>query len=146
MTRGNAKVAEFIRLESPGDRLRFVCRRVQKCCEGGASVAVRLGSQEETERLDDMLWTFQDISFIPHVRFCDSQKPVIEPVVIYCAREPIDEADVLVEAAGGEPGDHFRPFCHLFDFAEVYDESLKEASRRRYKAYQQAGYSMRYIK
>ena len=67
-------------------------------------------------------------------------------MIIYCADEPPGGADVLIEAAGGEPSDEFRQFNHVFDFAELYDESLRETSRRRYKAYQEAGYRMRYIK
>ena len=146
MTKQDAKVAEFIQLGSPGDKLRLVCGRAQKCCEDGATVAVRVASQEEAEQLDGMMWTFRDISFIPHVRFGEAQQPVIEPVMIYAGEEPVGEADVLIEAGGGEPRDHSQQFDHVFDFAEVYDEALKEASRRRYTAYQQAGYRMRYIK
>jgi DNA polymerase-3 subunit chi len=146
MAETEEKVAEFIRLESAEDRLRVVCKRVQMCYEDGTSVAVRVASREEAEQLDGMMWTFQDISFIPHVRSGEAEQPVLEPVIIYSVGEPVGGADVLIEAAEGEPGDHFRQFDHVFDFAEVYDEALKEASRRRYKAYQQAGYRMRYIR
>ena len=146
MAETDEKVAEFIRLESAEDRLRLVCRRAQMCYKDGASVAVRVASGEDAEQLDKMMWTFQDISFIPHVRSGEAEQPVLEPVIIYSAGEAVGEADVLIEAAEGEPGDHFRQFAHVFDFAEVYDEALKEASRRRYKAYQQAGYRMRYIR
>lgn len=145
MAEKNANVAEFLKLESPQDKLRTVCSRAQKCYERGETVAVRLASEQEAERLDGMLWTFHDICFIPHVRFAEAEEPVIEPVIIYCPQDPVGEADVLIEAAGGEAGEHFRNFDHIFDFAEVHDESAREASRRRYKAYQEAGCRMRYI-
>ena len=135
-----------MQLSSPEDKLRLVCGHVDRCWRDGAAVAVRVASQDEAEQLDRMMWTFRDISFIPHVRLSEAQEPLIEQVIIYAAGEAVGEADVLIEAAGGEPGEHFQTFDRLLDFAEVYDDALKEASRRRYKAYQQAGYRMRYIK
>ena len=124
----------------------MVCSCVEKCYERGASVAVRMAGRDEAEELDRAMWTFHDISFIPHVLAAEAEEPVLEAVIIYCAGEPPGQADMLVEAAAGEPGDHFQQFDHVFDFADVYDESLREAGRRRYKAYQQAGYRMRYIR
>ena len=141
----NAKVAEFVRLESPEARLPAICERTRRCCERGLTVAVRLATRGEAGRLDEQMWTFQEAAFIPHVLLGEAEEPVIEPVVIYCEDQPLGEADVLIHAAGGEPGDWFRPFNHVIDFAELYDEALREAGRRRYAAYKDAGYRMRYI-
>ncbi len=146
MAGNEQKIAEFIRVSSPEERLSLVCRWAHRCYEGGQTVAVHLATEQDAQRLDDVLWTFSEQSFIPHVRFGEAAEPVIEPVIIYCADEPIGEADVLIEAAGGGPDERFRQFAHLFDFAELYDEALTEASRRRYAAYKEAGYRMRYIK
>ena len=88
----------------------------------------------------------EDRAFIPHVRTAQAKAPVIEPVLIHCGDEPLAESDVLVEAAGGAPDGRALRFEHVFDFAEVYDEDLRQLSRERYKACQEAGYRMRFIK
>ncbi len=145
MIQESQKLAEFIKLDSPEEKLRLVCLWTQKCYERGETAAVHLAGREEAERLDGKLWTFEDRAFIPHVRFEQAEEPVVEPVVIYCEEEPLGEAEVLIEAAGGEPSERFRGFDHVFDFAETYDEHLRELSRRRYTACREAGYRMRFI-
>jgi len=140
------RIAEFIHLPSPEDKLRAVCQRVKRCYERGQTVAVHVADRDEAERLDDLMWTFEDGAFIPHVVCSEAEQPAIEPVVIYWGDEPLGEAQVLVEAAGGEPTGRFEQFDHVVDFAETYDEALRELSRCRYKACQEAGYRMRYVR
>ena len=146
MTAEARKVAEFVKLETAGEKLRLICSRVLKCYQGGRTVAVHVATRQEAEELDDMLWTFSDTAFIAHVQHSQIEEPVLEPVVICCGSEPIGEADVLVEASGGPAEDGFTRFEHVCDFAELYDDELREASRRRFAAYKDAGYRMRYIK
>ena len=139
------KIAEFIKLHSPDQKPVLICQWVQKCYEEGRTVAVHVASAGEAAALDKQLWTFSDQTFIPHVLASKAQEPVIEPVTICCGDEPSGQADVLIEAAGGAPGDRFRQFDHVFDFAEVFDDALREQGRARYKACQEAGYKMRFI-
>jgi len=146
MSEQGQKVAEFIGLPSPEDRLPLVCLWAKRCCEDGRTVAVHVGDPGEAERLDEMMWTFEDRAFVPHVRAAHADPPVIEPVLIHCGDEPLAEADVLIEAAGGAPNERALRFAHVYDFAEVYDENLRLLSRERYKACQDAGYHMRFIK
>ena len=146
MSEQEQKVAEFISLPSPEDRLSLVCRWAKKCCEDGRTVAVHVADPEQAQQLDEMMWTFEDRAFIPHVRAAEAKAPVIEPVLIHCSDEPLAEADVLIEAAGGAPDGRALRFEHVFDFAEAYDEDLRRLSRERYKACQEAGYRMRFIK
>ena len=146
MSEQGQRVAEFISLPSPQDRLPLVCRWAKKCCEDGRTVAVHVGDTQQAEQLDEMMWTFEDRAFIPHVRAAAAKAPVIEPVLIHCGDEPLEEADVLIEAAGGAPDERALRFAHVLDFAEVYDEDLRQLSRQRYKACREAGYRMRFVK
>ena len=139
------RIAEFVNLRSPEQKLRLVCQCVKRCYERGETVVVHVAYPADAERLDAMLWTFEDGTFIPHARLAEAQQPVIEPVVICCGEEPVSGADAFVEAGGGEPSRRFEGFSHAFDFAETYDAQLRELSRRRYKACQDAGYRMRFI-
>ena len=140
------KVAQFINLSSPEDRLPKVCERALRFYERGLTVAVRVASRGEAEHLDDLMWTFKDRCFIPHALASEAEEPVLEAVLIYCEAEEPGGAEALIHAAGGEPDEAITRFPHVLDFAEVYDDELREAGRRRYSACREAGYRMRYIK
>jgi DNA polymerase-3 subunit chi len=139
-------VAEFIEVTDPADRVREVCRRAAACYEQGLTVAVYCPDPDTAAEIDSVLWTFRQDAFVPHVRQELAEEPAIEPVVIFGAEPGEPDADVLVVVAGAETPDWFGRFPHVYDLAEVYDESLREASRTRYSAYQKAGYRMRFIR
>lgn len=144
-TQNQGPVAEFIALQAPQERLLLVCQWTLHCYRKGRTVAVRVAEEREARRLDKLLWTFADMSFLPHAVARSASEPVLEPVLIYCVGEEVGEADVLFEAAGGEPLESFERFPRIYDFAEVYDEELRSISRRRYSAYNDAGYRMRFV-
>ncbi len=139
------RIAEFINLRSPEDKLRLACQCVKRCYERGQTVTVHVADAADAERLDALLWTFEDGAFIPHIRLAEAHQPMIEPVVICCGEETLVEAEALVEAAGAEPSRRPEGFSHVIDFAETYEPRLRELSRRRYKALQEAGYRMRFV-
>ncbi|MDP6438887.1 MAG: DNA polymerase III subunit chi [Candidatus Brocadiia bacterium] len=146
MPEAGQKVAQFISLDSPEGKLPMVCERALHSYEQGRTVAVRVASRPEAERLDDLMWTFKDRSFIPHALAAEAEEPVLEAVLIYCEGEEPGEANVLIHAAGGEPDEALTRFPRVLDFAEVYDDELREAGRRRFAACREAGYRMRYVK
>lgn len=139
------RVAEFIALQSPREKLHLVCRWTLRCYQDGRMVAIRVAEERGARRLDQLLWTIADMTFLPHAIAARATEPVLEPVLIYCADEEIEETDVLFEASGGDLLPSFERFPHIYDFAEVYDENLRTRSRRRYTAYKEAGYRMRYV-
>jgi DNA polymerase-3 subunit chi len=84
------------------------------------------------------MWTWQKISFIPHA-YDKGVLNVNEPVIIsICERNP-NGAKVLIM---GNPCslDFIRTFERVVDFAEIYDDQLAEAARRRYAHYREAGF------
>lgn len=146
MTQPEQKVAEFVELTAPQEKLLLVCRWTEKNYEDGRTVSVHLASDEEVEELDRLLWTFRQNAFIPHVILPGADEPVIEPVVLATDGESLPQSDVLFIASCMAPGEWFRNFGHIYDFAEVYDEEHRRTSRERYTKCKEAGYRMRYIK
>jgi len=139
------KIAEFIKLQSPETKMDILCRAALRCYEGGETVAVHVAAEDEARVLDERMWTFNDQSFMPHALAAEATEPVIEPVLIYWGEQEVGEADALIEAAGGEPAQTALRYDHIVDFAEVYDHTLREVSRKRYTALREAGYRMRFI-
>lgn len=144
-TSDNQRIAEFIALNSPDERLRLICQWTARFYEAGKLVAIHVADQQTAEKLDKLMWTFSDMTFIPHAIAQQATEPVLAPILIYGGEEYVDPADVLFEGASGPPLSNFQDFQFIFDFAEIYDEQLRDVGRNRYSAYQDAGYKMRYV-
>jgi len=140
------KVAEFIELRSPGEKLPRICARAAQHYEQGQTVSIYAPDAAEAEALDDLLWTFQQNSFIPHARLEKAAEPLIEPVVLFSNAPEGAESDVLILATAGDLPAWFEAFRHIYDFAPAYEEALRDAARRRYAALKAAGYHMRFIR
>jgi len=145
MSTPKSRVAEFVELKSPDDRLPTLFTLVERHYELGETVLIYTSDPADAERLDTFLWTCRQGSFIPHVRLDEAQEPIIEPVLI-AVSEPLETAaDALIVAAAEELPAGFERFAHAYDFAPIYDEARRTAARRRYAAFQETGCRMRFI-
>ena len=57
---------DFYVLPENGKQEHFVCALIQKAWKQGNSIFINTRSETEAITLDDLLWTFKDISFLPH--------------------------------------------------------------------------------
>ena len=60
-----AKV-DFYVLPEHGKREHFACALIQKVWKQGNNIFINMRSEPATAAFDDLLWTFKDISFLPH--------------------------------------------------------------------------------
>ncbi len=135
---------DFYILESDSEdaRLRLACRIVDKATQQDQHVFINSSSDSEAQKLDELLWTFSQGSFIPHkvVRQAADAAPR-EPVVIGLSQAPAgDRWDVLVNLAAEVP-DFFSRYERV---AEVVDGNAarREQSRERYRFYRDRGYKL----
>ena len=135
---------DFYILESDSEdaRLRLACRIVDKATQQDQHVFINSSSDSEAQKLDELLWTFSQGSFIPHkvVRQPADVAPR-EPVVIGLSQAPAgDRWDVLVNLAAEVP-DFFSRYERV---AEVVDGNAarREQSRERYRFYRDRGYKL----
>jgi DNA polymerase-3 subunit chi len=147
MGKGQQRIAEYVELRAPHSRLPAVCNLAERHFERGEAVVIYSPDPSEADELDALLWTLRQNSFVPHVRWENASEPVLESVLIFGGEPPESvEAEVLVVAsADGMPG-WFTRFPHVYDFALVYDDALRQASRERYAVCKAAGYQMRFIR
>ena len=139
------KVAQFIKLKSPDQKLTLLCRWAEKHFQEGRTVAIHAADEDQAEDIDKKLWTFSQSSFVPHVILAEAEEPLVEPVLIVVGDEDVPESDVLMVASGREPDGWLGRFPRVYDFAEIYDTDLRLAARERFKAYKDGGYSMKFI-
>jgi DNA polymerase-3 subunit chi len=135
---------DFYILDSDSDeaRLLLACKIVDKATQLDHHVYVHSTSDAEAQKLDELLWTFSQGSFIPHVVVRSApEKPPLEPVLIGVNQPPGQGRwDVLVNLAADVP----EFFSRYERVAEVVDANAvrREQSRERYRFYRDRGYKL----
>ena len=136
---GATKV-DFYTLGEPDRRARLItaCRLAEKAYDQGLRVAVRTGSAAETAEFDELLWTFSDRSFVPHVVWPTEPDVVAAtPVVVGSSSLPASHRDVLINLAPDAPAD-FSAYARICEVVGG-DEDAKKAGRHRWRTYRDAG-------
>ena len=130
---------EFVKLERP-EKARHLCELAEEFFLRGARVLVVVEDDNQGVTLDQFMWTWKKGSFVPHVYDNGTVECLDEPVVITVHEVNGNGAGVLIS---GRPCslDFAHRFQVVIDFAELYDETLRDASRNRFRAYREAGFA-----
>lgn len=117
----------------------LACRVIEKAFRNGHRVFVHTASPVDSQRIDDLLWTFRPGSFVPH---CHAQKNTIasatkSPVVISHQFDLAADADMLVNLSGHTPArlDGFQRIAEVV----ADDENAKLSARQRFREYREHG-------
>lgn len=136
---------DFYVLEDDADQARdhFACRLVEKAWRLEHKIYLHAASETEARRLDGLLWTFNDRSFLPHVLDAPDLDPELAaatPVRVGAAAEPDFEADLLVNLDRAVP----LFFSRFERVAEIVggDEQQRTAARERFRFYRDRGYTL----
>ena len=128
---------EFIKVRKP-EKAKHLCDLAEEFYLAGKRVLITVLDENQGVTLDRFMWTCRKGSFLPHACDNGSVECLDEPVVIGTGERNPNGARVLIM---GKPCslDFVRQFEHVIDFAEVYDEALAAAARRRFSLYREAG-------
>jgi len=131
-------------------RLRVACRIAQKAVQQRHHVFVNAADEADANRLDDLLWTFSQGSFIPHLvagrgAAADGDEPVVIGVGdTDSADDPPAEAgehwDVMINLAQEVPG-FFSRYARVAEVVDA-DPARRTQGRQRYRYYQDRGYKL----
>lgn len=133
---------DFYILAQGGERARYVfaCKLAEKAWRLDHSVYIRTRSRADAERLDDLLWTFRDGSFVPHGLAGRMDGTEESPIMIGADSDGVAARDLLINL-----GDDIPAFAEGFPrVAELVtsDETSRQLSRRRYAAYRDRGHEL----
>lgn len=132
---------DFYILNQAGQHSRqtFACRLAEKVYKLDQTVHIHTRSRDDADRLDELLWTFRDGSFVPHERLTEATEQT-SPVTIGCEGESVEPRDVLINLCDEVP-----PFAESFPrVAELVtsDDDSKHTGRRRFAAYRDQGHKL----
>ena len=139
---------DFYILESDSEdaRLRLACKIADQAMQQSQHVFINSASDAEARKLDELLWTFSQGSFIPH-RIVQHELPAppTEPVIIGLRQQPTgDRWEVMINLAADVP----EFFSRYERVAELVDGNAtrREQSRERYRFYRDRGYQLNTLK
>mgnify|MGYP001032779022 CR=1 FL=1 len=124
--------------EGPDARLRFACRLTEKAVDQGMKVYVQTSSTAEALRLDELLWTFNDRSFLAH-EIATAAGPSHPRVMVLLGESaaPPTHREVLINLSGRVPDD-LDAYGRIAEIVDA-DPERKRLSRELYKQYRARG-------
>ncbi len=122
-----------------GDRFHVACRLAGKAYAQKKKLLIFAPATEAARRIDNLLWTWQQLSFIPH---CLASDPLAAqtPVLITTGPANPPECDVLLNLA-----DECPPFFERYEkLLEIVgqDAAGRSLGRSRFKFYKERGYAI----
>ena len=133
---------DFYVLRQSGEQARqlFACRLAEKAYKLEHTVHIHVSDQAVASRLDELLWTFRDGSFVPHNLVRGGGEDPDAPVTVGCDPGYTGSRDLLINL------DESIPTCAgaFPRIAELVtsDEDSKQKSRRRFVAYRDEGHEL----
>lgn len=111
---------------------RFACRLVEKAYRHKQRLYVHCADQAAAHQFDELLWTFDDISFVPHQLAGETSKYPAPIVIGYGSKEPPASA-ILLNLTDEIPAFYSN---HKRIMEIVYgNEATRTTSRERFKQY-----------
>lgn len=123
--------------DAPEARLRCACRLVEKAVERDHRVYVRTASTQEARHVDELLWTFNDRTFLPHAMWEDEAPvhPLIK--VLIGDRPPPESHRELLVNLNPQPPD-IEAHARIIEIVDG-DQERKRLAREHYKYYRERG-------
>ncbi len=133
---------DFYILGESGESARhvFACRLAEKAYRLNNTVHIRALDKGLASRIDELLWTFRDGSFVPH-EMADVHRPAEAPVTIGTADATgTAGSDLLINLSQDLPANP-AAFPRIAEIVSS-DEESRLQSRQRFAAYREQGHTL----
>lgn len=132
---------DFYVLPEHSKRDHFACALIQKVWKQGNNIYINTISETEAAKFDDLLWTFKDISFLPHC-LAAGDNTENAPIVIghndQVDNQIPEHTHIVLNLA-----DHIPPELNRIDrILEIVagNEDERQQARKRYADYRDHGH------
>ena len=124
------------------NKMNFACKLAKKAYEGGRKLVVYAPTPELANDFDRALWTFSQLSFVPHVK-ANHALAAETPIVIAHDDSGLAHHEALLNL-GDEPPPFFSRFDALREVVLADDEDRARA-RERAKFYKSRGFDVTHM-
>jgi DNA polymerase-3 subunit chi len=129
---------EFLILQQSEARQRYlcVCQQAALFYAEQKTVYIHCADEMQAQQIDALLWSFDDISFVPHDKFGTQA-----PVQLGYQDWPVSPAMALINLAAAIPPEP-QQYQQIIEIVSQ-DPEIKNLCRQHYKAYQAAGFTVK---
>lgn len=120
------------------DKIAYACRLVRKAYLARNQVVLMTQDASQCALLNQALWTFSAIDFLPHVLAADGLAAQTPIVLAAGDGDELPHVDILINLSQRVPAD-FSRFQRLFELISQ-DQEDAAAGRKRYLHYKQENY------
>jgi DNA polymerase III subunit chi len=115
-------------------RWMFACRLTEKAFLRDLRIVIVNDTPADAQALDDLLWTFDERSFIPH-KVCLDEHSHDPATMVHLTVDPAaaPAADLLVNLAARLPA-HLQRYTRIAEIIDA-DEERRRMGRERFKSY-----------
>lgn len=117
----------------------FACKLTDKAYHLKHNIYIQTADQALAQQMDELLWTYNQGSFIPHDINSGDQEPS-SPIMVGFADQPTTFHDVLINLNNEVPA-FFSQFERVAEIV-AGDDAVRSKARQRYKYYRDRGYSL----
>ncbi|MDG2108161.1 MAG: DNA polymerase III subunit chi [Woeseiaceae bacterium] len=130
---------DFYVLDNVDEHSRFIlaCKLTEKAWRLGNKIHIHTMNQVDAERLDELLWTFRNGSFVPH-KLMGNGNPA--PVSIGYGMDAMESRDLLINLCDEIPA-FMNTFPRIAELVTSKEECLQK-SRKRYTIYRDQGHTL----
>jgi len=120
-------------------RLGFACKLSKAAMDQGKKLIVYAPDEARASEFDRLLWSYSQLSFVPHVR-ADHALAKATPIVIANANSELPHHDALLNLSD-EPPPYFTRFEFLREVVSTDDDDRAQG-RERLKFYKSRGFAI----
>jgi DNA polymerase-3 subunit chi len=118
------------------ERWTFACRLTEKAYLRDLKVVLVSETADDARVIDELLWTFNERSFVPHDILRDQPSfDASTPVRLTFDLDAVEAADLLVNLSGSLPA-RLERFSRIAEIIDADDER-RRLGRERFKAYRE---------
>ncbi|URJ24481.1 DNA polymerase III subunit chi [Candidatus Blochmanniella camponoti] len=131
---------EFEQKNRPNYIEQLACKLISTQWRSGKTILVTCENKHQATKIDEILWTFDQNSFLPHNLFGKTIHHA--PIVIYWSQCCYDnqQKDLLINLMPKNMN-FFLNFNEIIDFVPIPD-ILKKWARYRYRSYKRNGFQV----
>jgi len=118
----------------------LVCKLCHKAYQSQQNVLLLTTSQQQTDRLDRLLWSSEEESFLPHDQ--QEQEGILTPILLNHEAEPRGDRQLLINLSEEIPL-YFAQFERVI---ELVTNENKSTARNHYSFYKDRGYPLQHHK
>ena len=130
---------DFYVLQRADERSRhtLACKLAEKAYRLENTVYIHARNREDATKLDELLWTFRDGSFVPHALSGIDGDTAASPVTIGCDADNVPARDLLINLCDVVPT-FSKGYKRIAEIVPA-DDDARAAGRKRFKQYRDLG-------